>query len=581
MSPKEGVPDSLQAVLAARIDLLGDDDKGVLQAASVIGRTFWRAPLAELLDGAIPDLANLERRGFVARHESSTAGGGPEYEIGHALIRDVAYASLPRARRAQLHATVARWIHDAATTPSESAARLAYHYYEAVRPDVADLAWPAQAATLEVLTDQALRWLRTSAAQAIGRFEIDAALSLLADALSIAHETSKRVAILTATARAHALRFDGSGFRRAMEEAIELTDADADAADLYATLAFQTLVRAGMWNPAPGAGLLGEWIDKALSAGGARERTRARALIARGYSDEDKSPEPIEEAAEIAERLGDMALRSYSYDLLVSRELAFGRAAEAHAWHEKRLALLDDVADPDHRADILLSAIAPALSTGRIDEAREYARRHDEIAQSLSVHHRVHGVAGLVEIEQLLGDWRAVRGLQERVETAVADNVDTPCSLNPRSLLVLAVGQAEAGRDDEARRLVAAAHEYDLQGFGTLLDTALIQLALIRGDLEQVESLLGRPAIRRSNWVYLSSMATHLDALVAIGARERVEVEALHFLGSGGYIEPFALRALGIACRDESRLAAAETRFRVLGLEYHAKATRVVRAGSS
>jgi class 3 adenylate cyclase len=578
--PEEYVPDTIQAVLAARIDLLSEDDKATLQAASVIGRTIREGPLVELLDGASPDLRRLEARGFVVRQESSTASGDAKYEIGHALIREVAYASLPRTRRAQLHAKVASWIEGTGAIPSESAAQLAYHYYEAVRPEIADLAWQDQTARLADLSERASLWLRTAASQAIGRFEIDAALSLLFDALSIERDASTRVAILRDTARAHALRFDGREFRSAMEQAIESTETDLESAELYATLAFQALVRAGMWNTSPGGGLVEEWIEKGLSVDGLGEDVRARALIARGYADETKSLETITEAVEIAERTGSIALRSYSYDLRGSRELAFGRATEAHGWHKRRLALLEDITDPDHRADIYFSAIAPALSAGEIGKAREYADRHDEITRSLSAHHRMHGIAAFLEIEYMLGNWMGLRQLQDRVETVVAENVDTPCSLTPRSLLALAVAQAQAGYDDEARRLTAMAGEYDKEGYGTVIDTPRIQLALIRGDLERVESLLGRPAIRRANWVYLASMATHLDALAALGLRERLEAEAFPFLGSGGYLEPFALRALGVVRRDESRLSEAEARFRELGLAHHAEETQGLQAGS-
>ncbi len=61
------VPDTVQAVLAARIDLLGPAEKAALQAAAVIGRTFWSGPVYELLEGVDPDLRLLEERDFI-RH---------------------------------------------------------------------------------------------------------------------------------------------------------------------------------------------------------------------------------------------------------------------------------------------------------------------------------------------------------------------------------------------------------------------------------------------------------------------------------------------------------------------------------
>jgi hypothetical protein len=190
-------------------------------------------------------------------------------------------------------------------------------------------------------------------------------------------------------------------------------------------------------------------------------------------------------------------------------------------------------------------------------------------------------VAASLEIEQMLGHWDAVRMLQRRVEDAVAANAGTPCSLGPRSLLVCAVARLHAGDDAGAARLERAAGEYDLEGYGTVIDTPRLRLALLRGDREQAESLLGRPAIRRTNWVYLWSMATHLDALAALGWRRRLEEEATPLLGTDGYLAPFALRALGVVREDVALLEAAEARFTELGLERHATTTRGVRGGAA
>jgi predicted ATPase len=97
------VPDSVYAVLAARIDLLGAAEKVALQAAAVIGRVFWTGPVYELVE-ARPDLRVLEDRDFVRRRAASTMAGEREYVIKHALTREVAYKSLPRARRAPMQA---------------------------------------------------------------------------------------------------------------------------------------------------------------------------------------------------------------------------------------------------------------------------------------------------------------------------------------------------------------------------------------------------------------------------------------------------------------------------------------------
>ena len=86
-------------------------------------------------------------------------------------------------------------------------------------------------------------------------------------------------------------------------------------ADLYAELAFQTIVRAGMWRTVPDAS------SSTAGSGGrsscaADTAARTKALIARCYASHDKSPELASEAAESPNALGDPALRSYGYDVL-------------------------------------------------------------------------------------------------------------------------------------------------------------------------------------------------------------------------------------------------------------------------
>jgi predicted ATPase len=125
LPPCFSVPDSVQAVLAARIDLLPVAEKAVLQAASVIGRVFWAGPVCELVEAAQPDFGLLEERDFVRRRSGSSIAGESEYVIKHALTREVAYASLPKAKRAPLHAGFADWLEQNGEGEDEHAPMLA------------------------------------------------------------------------------------------------------------------------------------------------------------------------------------------------------------------------------------------------------------------------------------------------------------------------------------------------------------------------------------------------------------------------------------------------------------------------
>ena len=110
----EAVPASIQALLAARIDRLEPAERAVLQRASVEGRLFHRGAVAELLPSPGPDglggvLLALTRKEMV-RPDRSLYEGDDGFRFNHMLIRDVAYASMPKELRADLHTQLATWL---------------------------------------------------------------------------------------------------------------------------------------------------------------------------------------------------------------------------------------------------------------------------------------------------------------------------------------------------------------------------------------------------------------------------------------------------------------------------------------
>ncbi len=129
------VPTTVRAMIAARLDGLPSEEKRVLQCASVSGEISWDRLLRRLApDADVPKVVRgLVSRDLVRRRRGSHAKGSNEYVFKHALIRDVAYGSLPRGERARLHLEVAHWIRDEANFPSEPVDDLAHHYTEAWR----------------------------------------------------------------------------------------------------------------------------------------------------------------------------------------------------------------------------------------------------------------------------------------------------------------------------------------------------------------------------------------------------------------------------------------------------------------
>ncbi len=139
--PLPRIPDTIQGVLAARVDLLNQTEKRVLQHASIIGRTFWLSALLELASGLhhtilLETLDLLIERDFIV--ESEQRGRVPvEYDrvfsFKHVLIRDVVYQNIPRARRSQEHAQVALWLEKHTVEHTKLFAEmLAYHFQQAL-----------------------------------------------------------------------------------------------------------------------------------------------------------------------------------------------------------------------------------------------------------------------------------------------------------------------------------------------------------------------------------------------------------------------------------------------------------------
>ncbi|MFL5962650.1 MAG: adenylate/guanylate cyclase domain-containing protein [Gaiellaceae bacterium] len=566
------VPDSVHAVLAARIDLLGAAEKSALQAAAVIGRVFWTAPVYELVE-AKPDFRLLEERDFVRRRAGSSMAGEREYVIKHALTREVAYESIPRARRARMHASFAAWLEHRVEGRDELASLLAHHYAEAARPEDADLAWAGEETERARLRLKALHWLESAAEFAMRRYEIEDALELLHRALSLRPDEEEEARVWRAAGKANALKFDGEAFWTAMQNSLKVCSNKATCADTYSELAFQTAIRSSMWAKRPDRELVAGWIEQALELSEAESVSRAKALIARSFW-ERNTPEAAREASELAERSGDIELRSYAWGARCAVAFGEGDFQSALTWSQRRLDVLDEINDPDHVADIYEVAIPSCCANGRFSEARRLAVEHGTVVEPLSDHHRVHGIAVLLEVEEACGGWNRILELAQRTEAAVEANLATPCIRNARSLLLTALAAAYSGDDETARHYERRAEELATEGYDFVLAAPRTWLALVRGDVDQVDRLEAVDLVRGQTWYALPAAAARLDALAALKERTQVERDAPPLLRAGTYLEPFALRALGAVREDELLIEQAIDRFNAMGLIWHAEQSR-------
>jgi class 3 adenylate cyclase len=129
------LPETVQGIIAARLDTLAAEDKSLVQDAAVLGKVGWLGALAALGDAEPAALEarlhTLERRELLRRERRSAVAGERQYAFRHVLVRDVAYAQLPRAARADKHQRVARWLEALSPDRAEDRAELLAHHWQA------------------------------------------------------------------------------------------------------------------------------------------------------------------------------------------------------------------------------------------------------------------------------------------------------------------------------------------------------------------------------------------------------------------------------------------------------------------
>jgi class 3 adenylate cyclase/tetratricopeptide (TPR) repeat protein len=163
------LPESVQGLIAARLDALPVDEKLLLQDAAVVGKVFWLGALEQIGPRDEPEaellLHRLERKEFVRRERRSSVGEESQYVFSHLLVGDVAYSQIPRAARSEKHRRAADWIESLGRS-EDHAEMLAHHYLTALELD--------RAAGLETdeLADRARFRLREAGnrAYALGAF---------------------------------------------------------------------------------------------------------------------------------------------------------------------------------------------------------------------------------------------------------------------------------------------------------------------------------------------------------------------------------------------------------------------------
>jgi len=195
------VPPTIQAVLAARLDRLGAEERRVLERASVMGRLFWweavrelspeqvRPRLSECLMGLVRKELIVPERGISSRDHG--------FRFRHILIRDAAYAAIPKEARSGLHERFAAWLEE---RPGEYEEIIGYHLEQAFR--YREQLGPVDERGRELSARAAVR-LAAAGRRALARGDMPAAAKLLDRAASLfAAEAAERLELLPDLGRA-------------------------------------------------------------------------------------------------------------------------------------------------------------------------------------------------------------------------------------------------------------------------------------------------------------------------------------------------------------------------------------------
>ena len=559
------VPDSIYALLAARVDSLHQRDRRVAQEAAVIGRTFWAAAVAHAIpdDGVADSLGILERKGLVAVRPTSSLGGQEEYAFRHALVRDVAYGSLPKARRARAHAEAGEWVATLAGERTDEFAELiAYHYEMAIAGEDADLAWLDDPTERERVRAAAVQALLVAGRAMRRRYAIERAVELHERAAALADSDDERLDAWEQIGRDHDVAFHGEGAVEAYTRAIEIARQDPAKRGRLATLARRVgglvSLRGGSFRETPPLVPVDELLQEGLEAVTDR-RERAALLIAFaemgprwtavGLSDPVGAAGRMaaaRQAGEIARELNDPVLAFSVADTLTDLHMVNGDYADALREMSAALPLIERIGSPMQRAASLYEAGETFIElTAESRRALDLAEQSRELARGMSAHDQMHATAVIMVASERIGDWdRAEAALEEHLANFAGES-GVRCIAVQTGPGVGALILANRGELERARELIGLPQPFDLTPgpIQASMADALVAIGEPEEALRMARDVMERAP--RWRWPWAAQAAIHaLEALEDWEELGRLVAEFDDLRNAGPYLGALLRRGL-------------------------------------
>ena len=484
----EGIPDTLQALIAARIDGLPPAEKSLLHRAAVIGRIFWHGAVEYIAPGLEVDelLDSLLLRDFVLNEPRSTIIGERAFRFKHMLIREVAYAGLTKAERATLHSRFADWLHERGA--DELLEIRAYHLDHAAQllaeldgAPPADLAQDA-AAALEQAGRRALaREANRSARKLLLRsVELEPTLERRYHAARAAWRMSDLPAVsvemrqvLGEAREAEDSLLEGKALTALAEVAL-LREADLPKATELVEAALDVLPDDGRFTALGVRGKIAYWVgdfetrervgEESLEIARRLERKDLEAQALDGLASVYKHQQRLDEAdvlvrraLRLAEESGSIVARAQALHSLGRLHVSGGEVAEGERLLEESRALFAETGDTWMQGRVINELAWAAEKQG--DDATAERRLREAIRLLKQLEDR----GALCESQRALAEVLVRRNHLAEAERVALEAVETvgehDLSSQATTTMTLGLVRAAQGRDDDAEELLLEALE--------------------------------------------------------------------------------------------------------------------------
>jgi class 3 adenylate cyclase/tetratricopeptide (TPR) repeat protein len=486
-----GIPNTLQALIAARIDHLPLGAKTVLQRASVVGRIFWEgaiehlAPEADNVESVLDDLLLRE---FILPESRSSISGERAYRFKHVLIREVAYGGLSKSARAEHHRRFADWVGEKAGEELleirgyhlDQAAGLLAELDGAAPPELADEA----AETLESAGWRALaresfgtarklflrayelgptlerRWLAARMAQRLGDWPAVAS-EMEAVRAGAAEVNDSRILGRALTALAEVALYQGADAPRArdlVDQALELLEEVPQPDARFEALMMRSSIEAWLGELGEAKSFLKQAIEVAHGAGRKDLETIGAQTAASNYImrlDVAGAEPLIERAMELAEESGSVLARAAAFQSLGLLHQVKDELDESEAAFTRARELYEEVGYQSGIAWSLDRMGWIAYQRGDLDLAAKRLKKAIQILKPLG--ERGYLCEALRKLAQVLVDQGKVEEA-ERVALEARETVGPEDAVSQiTTTMALGIVRAAQHRDEEAERLLRSA----------------------------------------------------------------------------------------------------------------------------